>query len=81
MKKFKEFVEGVIDDQRQFHMALTKVGYGLGRPQVINNELVYNTSDPEDAEDIAAQVPEIAKTVGVIATGRVVGRTLCVSIG
>jgi hypothetical protein len=68
------------EDHRQFHMALTRIGYGLGRPRVSGNDLIYSTSDPEDARDIASDVPKIGRSCGVNATAKSKGRDMIVTI-
>jgi transcription antitermination factor NusG len=76
----KGLPEGVSESARQFHMALTRVGYGLGRPRMQGMQLTYDTPDPEDAQMIAGDVPNIANSVGVTATAVANGRKLVVTL-
>lgn len=66
--------------QRQVHLAINKLGYGLGRPVVDGNSLHYDTPDPEDAAMIAEDVPALLLRAGIKATVKTAGRAMIVTV-
>lgn len=64
----------------QVHMAISRMGYGLGRPRLSGNSLVYDTPDPEDAEMIAEDVPAVLAKIQIKVAAKAQGRKLVVTI-
>lgn len=68
------------DTARVAHSAITQMGYGIGRPKIVGNDLVYNTADPEDAAMIAGDIPAKLASWGVRGTARPQGRDIYVTL-
>lgn len=64
---------------RTFHYEFTKIGYGLGRPRIQGDDLVYNTPDPEDAEMIAGDIPLVLSRIGARGVAKARGRDLIIT--